>query len=247
MRIYTLLKGRTPLLLAIVFMMGGLIWLVYLIFLPRIVVDIEVEGNTSLATAEILRLSGLKTGIENDLSALNQAEEVLSLHPFIREVNIERQRLRSQDKLIIHIKERSCVALVQNRKDNDIIYEIDIDLMVLSENKIRCRGVPLIQGTFHKQIDRFDDVMLKRMVHNWKNIHDIYPGLAKRISEIRIRREGGMHYFLSGRAIRIDVVSNLDETRIRQMYGTVSWLESQNITRAVVEIRGEEVLVHGAR
>lgn len=243
----SLLRGRIWLGMAIVLLSGGLVWLTYLIFMPRMVVDIEVNGNTSLATAEILRLSGLKTGQVYELDELDRAVEVLGLHPFIRDVDINRIRINRSEKLLIKITERSCIALVQNSNKNNIIYEIDHNLMILSENRFRCRGVPLIQGSFQKGIDRFDDVLLKKLVESWKHINSLYPNLASRISEIRVRREGGMHLFLSGRAIRIDAINHLDETAIRQMYGTVSYLESKNITRAVVEIRGQEVLIRSTR
>ncbi|MCB1174697.1 MAG: hypothetical protein KDK39_14100 [Leptospiraceae bacterium] len=209
---------------------------------PETVLDIQITGNVHMSEPELLRLSGLRTGRSYDMTALHKAVELMVLHPFVKDVQIEREMLLQGERLLIRVDERQCSALVQNQAESDIIYEIDAELMILSENHIRCRQVPLIQGEFQKQTDRFIDPMLRQMVTSFELIRDLYPRLAERIAGIRIRREGGLHLYLTGKKIRMDVPAQLNEYHVRQLYGTVLWLEQNRMQSGIVYLRGSEVL-----
>lgn len=232
-----------------IFILSGSSYLIYDLFLPRPVLDVQVVGIQNLSSAEVLRLSGLKTGRTWESSELTRVEELLELHPFIKTGTVQRERVADGERLILRIVERQCVAIVQNDREPGVLYEIDQELSILSENRLRCKDVPLMRGQFHKEMDRFDDPMLAQMLRNWMAMRTLYPELSDYVSEIRLRREGGLVFYLTGRQVRILVPNRLNQALIRKIYSTIAYIFKSDLQSGKAELRGDDVLIfsEGAR
>ena len=72
--------------------------------------QIEVTGAIQVSKEEILRLSGLKEGLNIFAVDLERAAQNVDSHPWIKGVTIKR---KFPDKLIIHVVERKAAAIVR--------------------------------------------------------------------------------------------------------------------------------------
>ena len=236
-RLYAGLFGASAMLL----MSGGL--LMYVVKREPVQVErIEVTGATYLGPEEVVAISGIEVGRTYDGAALDAAAERLELHTAVLGAELDAS---SDGTVTIQLEERSCVAIVQVDTEPGVLFEVDPDLVILSENRVRCAGLPLVRGQFHKEFDRFLDPDLAGMVNALETLRDNYPRLAARISEMRMNRQGGVSLFMAPRRLRVEMPMHLSEEKLRQLYATMAYYEQSGSTSDFIDLRGDEAVFLG--
>ncbi|MBX7057933.1 MAG: cell division protein FtsQ/DivIB [Leptospirales bacterium] len=206
----------------------------------RAVRSIVVEGAGRFSSTEILALSTLRSGAPIDDQTIAAAEARLRLHPALLDVRIER---RGEDLAIV-VHERQCAALVKPGSEDALIFEIDPEGVILAENRLRCPDAPLLSGPFRRQGERFDDPQLKQLLADLSAVRSAYPDLARRISEIRLRPEGGAALYLSRSRVRVELPATFgDALTLGKLYAAVSYLERRGLQQGAIDLRGADAVI----
>ena len=153
--------------------------------------------------------------------------------------------------LRLELDERVCVALVRNEEASGDgqqarLFEVDRDLVILAENRVRCGDVPMIRGAFVRDPDsedRFRDPVLERLVAGLERLRREAPELAARISELHLRRAGGLTLYLTPARVRVEMPAELDEVSLKRLYAAVAYLESGEHKSGVIDLRGPGVVI----
>ena len=236
-RVYATLFGASAVLL----LSGGI--LMYLVKREPVQVQrIEVLGATYLGPDEVIAISGIEVGRTYDGADLDAAAERLELHTAVLGAELDAS---SEGTVTIQLEERSCVAIVQVDTEPGVLFEVDPELVILSENRVRCAGLPLVRGQFHKEFDRFLDPDLAGMVSALETLRDNYPRLAARISEMRMNRQGGVSLFMAPRRLRVELPLHLTDEKLRQLYATMAYYEQSGSTSDFIDLRGDEAVFLG--
>ena len=206
-----------------------------------------------LKSDEVVGFAGLERGAEYSAEELAAAATRLALHPAVREARIEQ---RSGGVVEIQISERRCAALVRNQAAEQdaeagagrtTLYEIDEELVILAENRVRCTGVPLVSGTFTRNAEsqeRFTDPVLARLIGGLEMMRERYPELAARISELHLRRTGDLTLFLTPARVRVELTGALlDEAAMKRLYAAVAFFEKGGQRSGVIDLRGQGVVI----
>ncbi len=204
----------------------------------RIIRSIEVEGDEYFGPDEVRGMSGLVVGRPAPADALRRAEAALETHPVILSARIRRAE---NDGLVIVLVERRCAAIVRTGIEEKHLFEVDENLYIMSENRVRCTTVPLISGQFDRSLDRFHDNSLFKMMAGWKLLRTRYPDLVSRISEFRLRRGGGLTVFTTSR-VRVEMSGTLDARNLHRLYASFSFLEKEGKKAGIIDLRGTDAL-----
>lgn len=204
----------------------------------RVIRSIDVQGDFYFGPEEVVSMSGLVVGRVISDDAIRKAEQSLELHPVIKNARITRT---DPDGLLIALRQRRCAAIVRTGIEEKNLYEVDDDLYIMSENRVRCTGVPLISGQFERSLDRFQDNSLFKLMAGWKKLRQRYPELVSRISEFRLRRGGGLTIFTT-RRIRVEMSGTLDSRNIRRLYASFAFLEQEGRRTGIIDLRGADAL-----
>jgi cell division protein FtsQ len=232
-------------LVAILALLAGSAILISLPGQPGPVRSIQVDGLRYLREEEAIQFAGLQIGrVYRDVD-LEQAESRLALHPAVRSAQIKQV---GADALRVVVEERACVALVRNEEgpDGTTLYEVDAELMILAENRVRCSGVPLVRGSFVRDVergDRFKDPILERLVRGLARLRSDYPELAARISELHLRRAGGLTLYLTPARVRVEMSAELDDVSVKRLYAAVAYFERDGARNGVIDLRGPGVVI----
>lgn len=209
---------------------------------------IRVAGADYLTEQEATRISGLQIGATPTDESLRAAERRLELHPAVRSASVERPDSRT---VVLRLEERECAAIVRqapagatNQDDGaSVLYEIDPNLAILSENRVRCKNTPIIQGFFAREADRFTDQTLERLVQGLQRLRKAYPELGARISEARLNEEGGLTLFLAPARARVEAPFAFDDEALKKLYAAVSYFERGGYRSGVIDLRGAEAVL----
>ena len=188
--------------------------------------------------AEVIRIAGLRAGEVPTGEDLERAAELLRLHPAVRDAKVERTGAAS---LRITVSERECVALV--RGEEDVLYEVDAELSILSENRVRCGNVPLIRGSFQRETNRFVDERLKKLTEDLARMAGGYPALSSRLSEVHWRQAGELTLFFSPPRVRVELKAGLDGEALRRLDAAFSYYEREGCKDGVIDLRGPDAII----
>lgn len=204
------------------------------------VLGIVVEGATRYSAEEWIAASNLQRGGAVSNESLAAAEDRLRLHPAVQDVDIERR----DSSLLIQIKERECAAVVRSELEPNLVFEIDPAGLILAENRLRCPNAPLLVGPFRREAESFTDPQLKAMLSDLQSLRETYPELARRISELRLRPEGGVALYLSPLRARVEVPVHFGETEtLRRLYAAVAYFERNGVRQGSIDLRGPDAIV----
>lgn len=160
-------------------------------------------------------------------------------HPAIISADLSQQ----QETITISIKERNCVALVEDKLTNTI-YDVDAEAQIISLKKSRCQQVPLIRGNISSSGTSISEENVKLLLEQLAIMNETYPSLSTRFSEIRINSEASLTLFLANSHFRIDIPFSLDQLMIRRLYATVAYVTSQKTQDGWVDLRGPEAILY---
>lgn len=203
------------------------------------------QGQSYLKTEEIVSMSKIKKDQRYTYKELNSIASLLQKHPAILFASLKQKA----NILYIHLKERECVAIVEN-KANKTVYDIDAEGRIFSLGEegeggaSRCKQVPLLRGNFSERGNSLEGENIKRLLHALSRIKKAYPRLSARFSEIRVNSDASLTFFVLPAYLRIDMPFALDSMMIRRLYASVAYLSSQKVRHAWLDLRGPEALLH---
>ncbi|MCR9143172.1 MAG: cell division protein FtsQ/DivIB [bacterium] len=246
--------------LAAVLLLSGSVLLIWppTFFEPGPVTQFEVRSEDAdgdqapggyLSADEAIEFSGLERGVVYDDGELEAAEKRLALHPAVRSARVEQT---GRNLIRIRLTERRCAAVVRNEerdgegKSRTTLYEVDADLVILAENRIRCTGAPLVRGAFlrdEENLERFTDPVLTRMIAGLGVLRASYPELAARISELHWQRTGHLTLYLTPARVRVELPGLLDEATMQRLYAAVAYFETDGQRSGVIDLRGQGVVI----
>ncbi|MBE7438733.1 MAG: FtsQ-type POTRA domain-containing protein [Spirochaetales bacterium] len=203
----------------------------------RVVSEIEVEGNHYYSDQEILELTDLSINRSIRAQELKALRKRLLMLPAILDFSWKREGSR----LILLVRERECAAIVRTGLTEELLFEIDYDLFIISENKVRCKNVPLVSGNFERSLDRFRDMTLYQLLAGFRLLKKDHPEMASRISEMRPGKAGELSLFTMAGA-RMELAGGLDGRNIKRLYAAFAFMEQEKKFRGVFDLRGADVL-----
>jgi cell division protein FtsQ len=226
------------LFVASLLLLGAGFWLLYRAEEDsRVVAEIKVEGNSYFADGEILEMSGLSVNRPISRSELEQLKERLLLQPGMVDFSYQRDGAR----LTLFVVERQCAAIIRTGMREQFLFEVDYDLFIISENRVRCKNIPLVSGQFERDLDRFRDMRLFQVLQGFAELKKNYPEIASRISEIRPGGAGELSIFTTNGS-RMELAGPLDGRNIKRLYAAFSFMEQEKRGRGIFDLRGTDVL-----
>jgi len=203
----------------------------------RVVSEIAVEGNAYYTDQEVLELTDLSINRSIRAAELGRLRSRLLMLPAIVDFSWKREGSR----LILSVVERECAAIVRTGLSEELLFEIDYDLFIISENKVRCKNVPLVSGDFERSLDRFRDMTLYQLLAGFRSLKTEHPEMASRISEMRPGPAGELSLFTMAGA-RMELAGGLDSRNIKRLYAAFAFMEQEKKFRGVFDLRGADVL-----
>lgn len=171
------------------------------------VTQIKVQGVRQLKSQEILKISGLNTGLNIFKANLQEAENKIRLDPLVKGVEIKRQLPSS---LLINVTERVAIGLVNDRGE---FLQVDGDGILLARaTDLGKVNLPIITGAPVKKTapgDKMDSEEIQAALLYLKNIP---LKITATISEINVRDPNNIKlYTLDGAEVRVGDTGRVTE------------------------------------
>lgn len=149
-----------------------------------VISKIDVQGNNNLNVEEIVKISGIVTGMNIFKADMQTAAEKINTLSMIKEVNMER---KLPDTVLIQIKERVPVALVVT---DECFLELDAQGYYLREGSVATAGLPVITG-IQIQVSK-PGALVKGTGLDiaLQVVQKLPPQLCERLSEVHVTEDG---------------------------------------------------------
>lgn len=192
--------------------------------------EIVVQGNQTINSEEIIRLSGAVPGTNIFLLKEKEILDRLYLHPFIDEAKIERHL---PNKLRILVKERvPCVLLPVDKGfmaiDKQGVYLASVDNIVKIDR-------PVVTGCAFSSSILPGQILQVPVLNQLLAILDqMDPGVIQEISEIKLEEPQNIKiYSLDGIEIRVGTISHFREHL--QLFEQILTVELRKINNKAIE------------
>jgi len=206
---------------------------------PRLIRELKVESTGEISREEVLLRSQLKEGDAVRPGDIERARRKLEKLARVKEA---RFRWEESGALRVSIRERRCAALVRPLPGGRI-FEVDESLRVLARDVPSCSDLPLFSGPFQRRDDTFGDSRLRSLLGLWAELKRSYPILEKRISEVRLKRGGGMILYLAGARLRVEASEPFRFRDAHRLYASLAYLESQGaFSGGKLDLRGTDAV-----
>ncbi|MFQ5658067.1 MAG: cell division protein FtsQ/DivIB [Candidatus Methylomirabilales bacterium] len=169
--------------------------------------EIRIQGNTHVATEEILSRSGVRAPVNLLQVSLGELADRITTHPWIRSASIRRQLPLG---LIITVEERQPVALLRIGK----IYLLSRDGVILEEaRRSAVPSLPAVRATWRARYRAGEHLEDPRLVGGLRLIASLreVPRLSK-VREVIVEADG--NYILkpaANRSLRLGAEETLSQ------------------------------------
>ncbi len=218
------------------------VYLIAYIFLSHSTFKVEniaVEGNSVISAEDIISLSGISVGDDIFQTDVNAAEDQISLHVMIDDVNV---RIRPFHKILIEITEKDAVAQFVL---NDTYYYINENLTVVGESDSLDEKLPLFLsddlpdfisiGMNLKSAGLESDLVIAKAIQNHFDGYEVV---------IAGQGESDNAIYINGVEVRLGTDSRFDEKveAIEKLLASMSELKLESLEYIDVSIADEPVL-----
>lgn len=145
---------------------------------------IIVRGNSSLTAGELIKVSGIVTGMNIFKADLQIAAEKVRVLPVVKDVSITR---KLPGDVIIEVEERVSAALVV--ADGRFL-ELDTEGYYLREGSAAASGLPVITGITVQVAEPGQLVKGEGLKTALRVVRELPAGLRKELSEVHIGEDG---------------------------------------------------------
>ncbi|TGL56563.1 cell division protein [Leptospira ognonensis] len=207
---------------------------------PKPIQKIVFQGLVVLKPADLVEYLGVPSeGMNQEIKGWNEWEKKLNLHPRIKLARVNRDR---EGILIITLQEKVAEFVVHV---GDMIYEVDKDKEILSENNVLADHLIVISGSFPITSNKIQGTQFSDLSSELHSGLESYPALKTRISEVSLEQDGDyMIYLKSPSHAKVFLGNKFDLYQIRKLYAALSFLESENIKVSTIDLRGEDAVYH---
>ncbi len=230
-------------LVPLVLLISGLLgigFLIHWVASPKPIQKLVFEGLVVLKPSDLIQFLDVPQVIGNqEIKGWQDWEKKLTAHPRIKKARVNRDR---EGFLVITLQEKIAEFAVHI---GDMIYEVDQDKEILSENNVLADSLIVISGNFpivsnHLQGTQIEDI-IKELRYSLAN----YPALKTRISEISLEQDGDyMIYLKFPSRSKVYLGNKLDLYQIRKLYAALAYIETENIKVSTIDLRGEDAVYH---
>lgn len=200
------------------------------------VTKINVLGAKQLRNQEILKISGLNTGVNIFKANLREAEDNIRLNPLVKDVEIKR---RLPSSIVISVTEREAVGLLADRGD---YLELDIDGVLLARTNLGKVSLPIITGAPVKKAApgaKLDSDQIRAALSYLKNMP---LKITATISEINVRDPNNIKFYtLDGAEVRVGDTERATE-KIRLYEEVISQNYKKQVQYIDISYKGRPVI-----
>lgn len=168
--------------------------------------EIQVRGNTHVATEEILSRLGIEAPANLLQVRLGELADRIAMHPWIRSASIRRQLPVG---LIITVEERQPVGLLVTGKT----YLLSGDAVILEEVKrSRTSDLPTVRATWRVAYSAGEPLEDRRLVGGLEIVRSLQdaPQLRK-VREVTVEVDGNYILKTEGRVVRLGPAETLSQ------------------------------------
>jgi cell division protein FtsQ len=235
-----LYRKKLRLFLVVGFLLGG-IWLLFDLLVPLLNGDskgqVVITGHSKLQKEEIFKAMGMNRSSKIHELNMSVLEKQLLAHPRIKTATVIR---RSGTQILVTVRERKTNFVVSA---NDALYEIDEEGRILSIDDVRDTTVCVLSGDFRPEQGFFKGASFQDLVNSVTRSFRVYPDLRDRISEVHVRKTGGIVVYIhKPKRIRVLMGNVLDSTQIRKLYAALAYFEARDISAQMLDLRGDDAV-----
>lgn len=217
--------------------LGFLIDLVLPFFSGNSPGQVVITGHVRLTKEEILRSMGVSRSSRVQELNMTQLEKSLVAHPRIKDATVVK---RSGTQILVTVRERKASFIINA---NDALYEIDEEGRILSIDDVRDNTVCVLSGDFTPDQGFFRAAPFQDLVRAVTRAFRVYPDLRERISEVQVRKTGGVVVYIQApQRVRVLLGNTLDSTQVRKLYAALAYFESQNVSAQMLDLRGDDAV-----
>jgi cell division septal protein FtsQ len=183
--------------------------------------SVSVEGSSRIDKKEILRLSGIKTGMHMLNISPSAAEKAIEKEPWVKTASVVR---RFPHTVVVRIRERTPIALVSAGR----VYYADDDGMLLPMFKGTYSNLPLITGIAGVRPDSVPRVgtqalnRIKRLLDQCKSVDAAF---AKRVSQIDFSNDPVIRLSLNDMPVVVEMEDTDTKVSLARLKQLVESLE----------------------
>lgn len=203
--------------------------------------NLEVRGNQYYTDDEIFQMLGIEHPLEDGQPlrnvVLEEAVGRLKKNRVILNTSIKDD---GNGRYILTVQERRCAAIIRN---NERLYDVDDELMILSDQDVRCTNVPIISGAFMESNGKFDHALLLEVVGEFARLKSRFAPLFARFSEIRISRDETMDIYLKRTRIKIRLGGAFNSQTLLKVETALSYFEKTGAKSGLIDLRGPDAIL----
>jgi cell division protein FtsQ len=227
----------------LVLLVSGLIGLGFLIHWvksPKPIQKLVFQGLVVLKPKDLIQFLEIPPEkVNQEIQGWNEWEKKLSAHPRIKKARVNRDR---EGLLVITLQEKVAEFVVHI---GDMIYEVDSDKEILSENQVLADNLIVLSGNFPITSHIIQGTQYEDLTKELRTALNSYPALKTRISEVALEQDGDFMIFLKSPArAKVYLGNKLDLYQIRKLYAALAFIESENIKVSTIDLRGEDAVYH---
>ncbi len=218
----------------------GLGFLIHWVKSPKPIQKIVFHGLIVLKPNDLIEFLQIPPEMVNqEIKGWNEWEKKLLVHPRIKKARVNRDR---EGLLVVTLQEKVAEFIVHI---GDMIYEVDEDKTILSENNVLADNLVVLSGNFPVTSNIVQGTQFADLTKELRNSLNSYPALKTRISEVQLEQDGDFMIFLKSPShTKVFLGNKLDLYQIRKLYAALAYVESENIKISTIDLRGEDAVYH---
>ncbi|WP_246051844.1 cell division protein FtsQ/DivIB [Leptospira idonii] len=207
---------------------------------PKPVQKLVFEGLVVLKPADLMQFLDVNPEqFDPEKLEWKDWEKKLITHTRIRKVRVSRDR---EGFLVITLQEKVAEFVVHV---GDMLYEIDEKRDIISQNQVLADNLIVISGNFPVSSHQILGTQIEDVTKEMRQTVSAYPALKTRISEVSLEQDGDIVVYLkSPFRAKVFLGDKLDLFRMRKLYASLAYLETENISASIIDLRGEDAVYH---
>lgn len=207
---------------------------------PKPIQKLVFEGLIVLTSQDLMEYLEIPSDpLDPNKLSWEKWEQKLNSHPRIQKARVNRN---SDGRLIITLQERVAEFIVHV---GDMLYEVDHQNMILSENHVLDPYLLTISGNFPISSNQIQGTQFNDIASVLRSALVAYPALKTRISEIQIEDDGDYIIFLkSPNPMKVLIGNTFNLYNVRKLYAALAYLETEEIKANEIDLRGEDAVYH---
>jgi cell division septal protein FtsQ len=231
------------LIVPLVLLISGLVGLGLLIHWvksPKPIQKLEFHGLLVLKPKDLIEFLEIPPEkVNQEMLGWSEWEKKLLTHPRIKKARVNRDR---EGLLVITIQEKVAEFVVHI---GDMIYEVDENKEILSQNQVLADNLIVISGNFPVTSNIVQGTQFEDLTSALRLALEGFPAIQTRVSEVTLEQDGDfLIYLKSPSRAKVYLGNKFDLYQIRKLYAALAFIEAEDIKVTTIDLRGEDAVYH---